>query len=201
MPRIPTMQKFKGDNSVSVQEWLTIFEAQCDALDIAPNKRRNVLLVCCESSAFTLLSQEICNDQGVTYEQLKDKLKENYSGTDYKRVLVSRLRTLVFKRGSNVNNFAHSLRSTVRELYNINDPESVNAIALNHVMTQVTDDIVKNEVRLLQLAGNKSLETLMELLEQNLYGNRMKLPESRIGAASLDEAPDVRKLAIAIEVL
>ena len=69
MPKIPSMTKFKGDNEVSFNKWILRFEAQSDALDVENNKKRQVLLCCLEDSAFTLASQRITTENGITHNQ------------------------------------------------------------------------------------------------------------------------------------
>ena len=46
MPRIPSIQKFKGDNEVNFQQWILQFEAQRGALEIPAGQNRRMLLYC-----------------------------------------------------------------------------------------------------------------------------------------------------------
>ena len=44
MPRIPNIQKFRGDNSQSFLNWIRQFEAQLAANGIEDDRKRDVLL-------------------------------------------------------------------------------------------------------------------------------------------------------------
>ena len=50
------------------------------------------------------------------------------------------------------------------------DETSTDAIAINHVIAQL-DEQVRQDVKMLQLKGNKSLESLLELVNDKLSGN------------------------------
>ena len=64
------------------------------------------------------------------------------------------------------------MRTLIRQLNNLTDLDetSIDAIAINHVITQL-DEQVRQDVKMLQLAGNKSLERLLDLLNNKLSGN------------------------------
>ena len=64
------------------------------------------------------------------------------------------------------------MRRLIRELYNLADLDetSIDAIAINHVIAQL-DEQVRQDVKMLQLAGNKSLERLLDLVNNKLSGN------------------------------
>ena len=83
-------------------------------------------------------------------------LAEAFSGEDYKRTLETKSRNLKFAEGTNINLFCNSLRSMIRKLYNLTDLDelSIDAIAINHVIAQL-DEPVRQDVKMLQLAGNK----------------------------------------------
>ena len=129
-----------------------------------------------EDSAFTLTSQRINAENDITYNNLKAALAEAFSGEDYKRTLETKSRNLKFTKGTNKNLFCNSLRALIRKLYNLTDLDetSIDTIALNHVIAQL-DERVRKDVKMLQLAGNKSLERLVELVNDKLNGNRVVL--------------------------
>ena len=129
-----------------------------------------------EDSAFTLTSQRINAENDITYNNLKAALAEAFSGEDYKRTLETKSRNLKFTKGTNKNLFCNSLRALIRKLYNLTDLDetSIDTIALNHVIAQL-DERVRKDVKMLQLAGNKSLERLLELVNDKLNGNRVVL--------------------------
>ena len=64
------------------------------------------------------------------------------------------------------------MRTLIRQLNNLTDLDetSIDAIAINHVITQL-DEQVRQDVKMLQLAGNKSLERLLNLVNNKLSGN------------------------------
>ena len=103
---------------------------------------------------------------------MKATLAETYSGKDYKRTLETKLRNLKFKKGTSINLFCNSLRTLSRELYNLTDLDetSVDAIAINHVIAQLNEQ-VRKDVEMLQFLGNKSLERLLESVNDKLSGN------------------------------
>ena len=129
-----------------------------------------------EDSAFTLTSQRINAENDITYNNLKAALAEAFSGEDYKRTLETKSRNLKFTKGTNKNLFCNSLRALIRKLYNLTDLDetSIDTIALNHVIA-LLDEQVRKDVKILKLAGNKSLERLLELVNDKLNGNRVVL--------------------------
>ena len=64
------------------------------------------------------------------------------------------------------------MRTLIRQLNNLTDLDetSIDAIAINHVITQL-DEQIRQDVKMLQLAGNKSLERLLDLVNNKLSGN------------------------------
>ena len=60
----------------------------------------------------------------------------------------------------------------IRELYDLTnlDETSIDAIAINYVIAQL-DEQVRQDDQMLQLAGNKSLERLLELVNDKLSEN------------------------------
>ena len=75
MPRIPNIQKFCGDNSQFFLDWIRQFEAQIAANGIEDDRKRDVLLCCCDEAAFMILSSQIANDNEFTYQDAKDLLE------------------------------------------------------------------------------------------------------------------------------
>ena len=132
-----SIKKFTGDNEVSFNTWILQFEAQSGALGVENNKKRKVLLCCLEDCAFTLASQRINAENDITYHNLKAALSEVFAGEDYKRTLETKLRNLKFTKGTNIKLFCNSLRTLIRELYNLTnlDETSIDAIAINRVMS------------------------------------------------------------------
>ena len=63
MPKVPQIQKFRGDNETSFTRWCLQFEAQLTALAIKDENKawRNLLLCCTDENAFTVASNTITN--------------------------------------------------------------------------------------------------------------------------------------------
>ena len=169
-------------------------------------QKRQVLLCCLDDSAFTSASQRIYAENDITYDNLKVAFAEAFSGEDYKRTLETKLRNLKFTKDTNKNLFCNFLRTLIRELYNLTDLDatSIDAIAINHVIAQL-DEQVRQDVKMLQLAGNKSLEHLLELVNDKLSGNSLLSNYVQVSAAEhsrLDntESP-IEKLAVKVDSL
>ncbi len=110
---------------------------------MANEKRKDVLLCCTEGSAFTFTSKSILENPGITYDNLKQAIKIEFCGEEYKRTLQAKLRNLRFRKGMKVTSFAHELRTIVSELYAIQEKNAVEAIATNHVLSALDNEIRK----------------------------------------------------------
>ena len=170
MPRIPAIERFRGDNEQSFGVWVAMLEAQMNALETADDKRRETLLCCLQRSAFATATAEITENNEITYDELKDALKTRYSGDDYKRPSEQRLRNLKFKPGMKINLFVHDLKTVIKELYDIVDTNAVDLIAQNHVLAQL-DTSIQEQAKILQLSGNCKLESILELVNSRAAGN------------------------------
>ena len=133
-----------------------------------------MLLIYTEDNAFTVASKAIDTDNQLTFAGLKDILQSRFCGPDYKRALELRLRNLKFKRGTKIAPFVHDLCSTIQELYGLNNEDSIDSIASNHLMSTL-DDTIRKETKVLQLAGNVRLESILELISEKLEGNSLGL--------------------------
>ena len=100
------------DSSIWSTKWRSRFRKQ---------QNKASTLCCLEDSAFTLTSQRINAENDITYNNLKAALAEAFSGEDYKRTLETMLRNLRFTKGTNINLFCNSLRTLIRELYNLTE--------------------------------------------------------------------------------
>ena len=183
MVKIPNINKFKGDNTSSFQDWRTQFEAQLNVYAIPDDKKNQVLLCCTEGAAFQTVSAYIAANPNANYTDTANHLRDKFTGEDYKRTLETKFRNMIFRKDNNVNVFANELRRTVKELYNITDQETLNSICINHVIGNL-DESIKREVAILQLTGNKSLENLLELASCKMQGNFLKIENQTTGAAS-----------------
>ena len=59
---------------------------------------------------------------------------------------------------------------------------AIDATAINHVIAQL-DEQVRQDVKMLQLAGNKSLERLLEVVNDKLSGNPLFSNYVQVSAA------------------
>ena len=115
MPRIPSIQIFSRDNSQFFLNWIRQFEAQLPANRRENDRKWDVLLCCCDETAFMILSSEIANDNEFTYQGANDLLEKTYIGTNYKRTLESKLRSLRFCKGIKINQFCSELYTVIRD--------------------------------------------------------------------------------------
>ena len=77
--------------------------------------------------------------------------------------------------------FTHRLRNTIEELYGLqeNANDAIDAIAINHAVSGLSEGI-RSQAKILQLTGNKSLECLLELVEDKLSGNMLLVNSSTL---------------------
>ena len=60
-----------------------------------------------------------------------------------------------------------------------NANDAIDAIAINHVVSGLSEEI-RSQAKILQLTGNKSLECLLELVEDKLSGNMLFVNSSTV---------------------
>ena len=116
MSKIPKVAKFRGDNKQSWISWIAEFEAHCKAIGVDDARSKEVLLVSTESTAFSFLSQKMADDNAVTYANLKIEMKRRFYGEDYRRGLQNKYRAMVFKKGTEINEFVDKLTKTIKEI-------------------------------------------------------------------------------------
>ena len=58
-----------------------------------------------------------------------------------------------WKKGLNSNTFIHELKICIRNLYSIGDVETINALAVNHVVNNLEDALIK-EAKIFQLINS-----------------------------------------------
>ena len=100
---------------------------------------------------------------------------------------------------------AHTLRNTIKELNGLqgNANDAIDAIAINHVVSGLSEEI-RSQAKILQLTGNKSLECLLELVEDKLSGNMLFVNSSTVrekNSASKVENDRITKLEQMFETL
>ena len=157
------------------------------------------MLCCLDDCAFTAASAEIAADANITFDNLVNALKTTFSGEDYKRNVESKLRNLKFSKGTNINIFCNTLRTFVKELYGLDNANAVDAIAINHVMAQL-DEEIRRDVKILQLTGNKNLERLLELVDDKLSGNPL-LCNNSLKVSAVENDDRFSKIVNLIDVL
>ena len=120
-----------------------------------------------------ILSSVIANDDEFTYQDAKDLSERTYTGTNYKRTLASKFRSLRFRKGMKINQFCSELYTVIREIYYIHDENAIQSIAISHVVSNL-DDALKGDAKLLQLSGNVKLENILELAESKMQNNYLQ---------------------------
>ena len=170
MPRLPAVEKFRGDFTQSYDHWIQEFQAHLTANDSEEDKFRDILLVSCEGAAFSTLINLLQRNAQADFQAMKDALREAYSGADYKRTLEVKLRNLKFTRGMKVPTFITELCQVIKELYNIQDQDAIKSIAINHVLANL-DNAMRDEVKILQLSGTLRLENLLEFIDTKMSIN------------------------------
>ena len=76
---------------------------------------------------------------------------------------------------------AHTLRNTIKELYGLqgNANDAIDAIAIYQIVNGLSEEI-RSQSKILQLTRNKSLECLLELVEDKLSGNMLFVNSSTV---------------------
>ena len=132
-----------------------------------------MLLCSLDSTAFAVAQDTISANDACTYDDLKAALSFEFGGDEYRRSLQSVLRELIFKKGDNIQLFAHQLSSTIKDLYGITDRKAVNNIAVNHVVANIQGESIRYQVRILQLCDSEKLNSILELI--NAHSNSFPL--------------------------
>ena len=133
----------------------------------------DLLLIYIEDNAFNVASKAICSNRELILAELKLIMLTRFCGLAYKssRVEVAILR---YKPGTKIAPFVYNLRSTVQELCGLENGDSVDSIAISHVMSTLDETICK-ETKVSQLAGIVKLESILELISEKLEGNILGL--------------------------
>ena len=173
MPRLPQINKFKGDYSQSFSQWISQFEAHLKANGSDEAKYKDILLCCCEDAAFSAIMSEIGRDAAITYAGLKTVLSDKFTGNDYRRTLESKLRSTRFTKGMKITSFITELCQIIKELYNVTDETAIKSIAVSHVLSTLDSDM-RDEIKILELTGNMKLENILELIQSKLYQNSLQ---------------------------
>ena len=116
-----------------------------------------------------MASKAISSNGNITFAELKQLLQTRFCGPDYKRALELKFRNLRFTKDSKIAPFVHDLRNMIQELYGLAIEDSVDSIAINHVMSTL-DETIRKETNFLQLSGNIKLESILELISEKLEG-------------------------------
>ena len=101
--------------------------------------------------------------------------------------------------------FAHTLRNIIKELYGLQGSatNAIDTIAINHVVSGLSEEII-SQAKVLKLTGNKTLECLLELVEDKLSGNMLFVNSSTVrdkNNASKGESDRITKLEQMFEML
>ena len=82
---IPNLQKLRRDNKISFTLWVMQLEVKLNMMTIADEngKKKNLLLCCTYSVAFSAASDAIIWNRDVTYAKLETLPNENFCGIEY----------------------------------------------------------------------------------------------------------------------
>lgn len=85
MGKIPNMHKFMGDNTLSFDDWIVLFEAQATVNNIIEDNIVQVLLCCTRATAFSYVAAFLVQDPCITYPANVHSMRETFSGSEYTR--------------------------------------------------------------------------------------------------------------------
>ena len=104
---------------------------------------------------------------------MKNILRNEFCGDDYKRALESKLRCTKFTRSTDISTFCPQLRQIIQELYNIVEPDTVELIAVNHIAE--LEPSLRESVKILQLTGHARLVNVLELIKLKMVSEMSNL--------------------------
>ena len=167
MARLPNIKRFRGDNKQSFSEWIHIFIAQLEVLDIDEEKFKQTLLCFVwKQSIYIRFSV-----YGIPQQCNFCRYEKDYDG----RILWRRLQTKVGNKTANnivhrrikYTTFSLELKKLIKELYSIEDNKTKKLITSNHVVANL-EPLFKETMQILQLSGNTRLESLLELIKSKM---------------------------------
>ena len=135
-------------------------------------KKSDTLLFLLECNTFTRAAQYIDGRADVTYTLLKVELEQLFSGEDYRRALETKLRTLIFRRDTNIPLFCNQLPLVIGELFQITNTATVEKLALNAMSCQSWTP-PSEPLKMLQLAATSKLDVLLELAKSKMVVNAL----------------------------
>ena len=115
-------------------------------------KKNETLLCLLEGKTFSFLSNNITANRTANYTAIKTQMEGNFCGVDYKRALESKYRTLSYMKDTNISNYCNEIRMIIKELFNIDDIDVIDKIAINYSIGSM-DHTIRDDVEMLQLAG------------------------------------------------
>ena len=194
MSKLPKLEKFKGDQSQNFAIWIKQFEAHCAAATIAEGKKLDTLLCCVEGTAFTYLCDLKEDEENpATYANVKAAFQQRFCGVEFKRNLEIKLQSLRFRKDTCVSSFIDELYTTIKQLYDIKDSQTVTSIAMSHVVNNL-EPTLREEAKIFQLSGNSKLENLLEVISIKLNSNSFGQNDVGASAMSLGERNRLEKL-------
>ena len=138
MSKLPKVEIFKGDQSQNFAIWIKQFEAHCAAATIAEGKKLDTLLCCVEGTAFTYLCDLKEDEENpATYANVKAAFQQRFCGVEFKRNLEIKLQILRFRKDTCMSSFIDELYTTIKQLYDIKDSQTVTSIAMSHVVNNL----------------------------------------------------------------
>ena len=86
-------------------------------------------------------------------------MKKLFFWDDYRRTLRHKYRELIFRKANILSTLLDEPTKIVRELFDIEEPETISSIAINHIVSNL-EKHMSQDAKIFQLTGNKSLENL-----------------------------------------
>ena len=110
------------------------------ALDVNQTKWRDILLCCTELAALRFVATKIAENETITYNTFKIEVKTSFFRDDYCRTLQHKFCELIFIKRSNAGWFLDEVTKAIKELFDIEDPETTSLTARNHAVTNLEKD-------------------------------------------------------------
>ena len=110
------------------------------------------------------------------YNDVKNILRNEFCGDDYKCALEPKSRCTKFTRSTDISTFCPQLKQIIQELYNIVEPDTVELIAVNHIIAELEPSL-RESVKILQLTGHARLENVLELIKSKMVSEMSNISQ------------------------
>ena len=86
------------------------------------------------------VATKIAENETITYNTFKIEVKTSFFRDDYCRTLQHKFCELIFIKRGNVDSFLDEFTKAVKELFDIEDPETTSSTARNYAVTNLEKD-------------------------------------------------------------